>query len=115
MSRWSSRRRTSPAIVRLSYPDAGLGQRGVQSDRVVTGGEQEPVPARVGLIVLRAAAAQLVEVAAGEHVGDAERLADVPLALHLAHVEDVAAHPVGAVADPFGAGREIGDGHGCPS
>ena len=38
-----------------------------------------------------------MEVGDGQHVGDAERLADVALALHLAHAQRVAADAVGAL------------------
>ena len=38
---------------------------------------------------------QLVGVDASEHVGGAQGLPDITLALRLAHVQDVVAHPVG--------------------
>ena len=65
-------------------------------------GQQEavaPLPVRV----LRPVA-QRVEVGHGQHVGDAERLGDVALALHLAHAQRVAADAVGA----FGQARHVG-------
>ena len=61
-------------------------------------GEQEAVAVRP-LRVLRAEPQHVAEQD-GEHVGHAEGLADVALALHLAHVEGVAADPVGGVAEP---------------
>ena len=75
----------------------GLGQRGVERDGVVADGEQEPVA--VGPVRVLGPVAELVGVDHGEHVGDAERLADVALALHLAHVQRVAADAVGGLAD----------------
>ena len=77
----------------VDVDDAGFGQRGVQPDGVVTGRQQEPVPALPVRIL--GAVAQLVGVDGGEHVGGAEGLPDVALALGLAHVEDVVAHAVG--------------------
>jgi hypothetical protein len=82
----------------LDGHDARLGERGVGRDRVVADGEQEAVALRP-LGVLRAEPEQVAEQD-GEHVGDAEGLADVALALHLAHVEGVAADAVGGVAEP---------------
>ena len=75
----------------------GLGQRGVEGDGVVADGEQEPVA--VGPVRVLGPVAELVGVDHGEHVGDAERLADVALALHLAHVQRVAADAVGGRPD----------------
>ena len=46
--------------------------------------------------------AQLVGVDGGKHVGGAERLPDVPLALHLAHGERVQADAVGGRRRPVG-------------
>ena len=58
---------------------SGLGQRGVERDGVVADREQEPVAA--GPVWVLGPVVQSVGVGHGEHVGDAERLADVALAL----------------------------------
>ena len=79
--------------------DAGFGQRGVQPDGVVPGRQQEPVAVRPVRVV--GAVAQLVGVDRGQHVGGAEGLTDVALALGLAHVQRVVAHAVGGLAPPF--------------
>ena len=47
------------------------------------------------------AVAHGVEVRDGQHVGDVERLADVALALHLAHQQRVAADAVGALGQIY--------------
>ena len=78
----------------------GLGEGGVQRDGVVADGEQEPVavlPVRV-----LGAVAELVGVGHGEDVRDAEGLADVALALDLAHLQ-------GVVPDAVGGGAEAVD------
>ena len=80
----------------------GLGQRRVERDRVVADREQEPVAARPVRVL--GPVAQLVGVDHGEHVGAPERLADVALALHLAHVQGVVPDPVGRLADRAGDG-----------
>ena len=85
--------------------DPGLGEGGVQADGVVAGGQQEPVAALPVRVV--GAVAELVGVDGGEHVGGTEGLADVALALRLAHVQDVVAHAVGGVARP--ASRSVVD------
>ena len=82
----------SVAVELVYGNDAGFGQRGVQPDGVVPGREQEPVPAVPVRIV--GPVAQLVGVDGGQHVGGAQRLPDVTLALGLAHVEDVVPHSV---------------------
>ena len=75
--------------------DAGLDQRRVVRDRIVAVRQQEAVAAFpfgfVGAVVHRMA------VGHGQHVGPAERLADVALALHLAHAQRVAADAVGGL------------------
>ncbi len=77
--------------------DAGLDQRCVVRDRVVAVRKQEAVatfPFRlVGLQLQRMA------IGDGQHVGPAERLADVALALHLAHAQRVAADAVRALRE----------------
>ena len=78
--------------------DAGLRQGRVQGDRVVPDREQQAVAIRPVRIV--GTESQLILVEDGEDVGDAEGLADVALALHLAHVEGVPADPVGGLAQP---------------
>ena len=83
----------------LDREDAGLGQRGVLGDRVVAHGQQHPVPA-LPVRVLGAVGGQVL-VDHGEDVGEAEALADVALALHLAHVQDV-------VPDAVGGGGQVG-------
>ena len=103
------------AAVGLELGDADharLGERGVQGDRVVADREQEAVACRPVRVV--GPEAQLVLVDHREDVGDAERLADVPLALDLAHVERVAADPGRRLAQPGDAfaGRGVGAGRG---
>ena len=68
------------------------------ADRVVAGGEQEPV----AVLPLRIVGAEpeLVRVDRGEHVGRAEGLANVALALDFAHVQGMVADPVGGPFDP---------------
>ena len=83
--------------------DPGLGEGGVEADRVVAGGEQEPV-ALVPVRVL-GAVAQAVGVDGGEDVGGAEGLSDVALALFLAHVQGVVPDAVGELGDGRDAGR----------
>ena len=75
--------------------DPRLDQGRVERDGVVADREQEAVaalPFRIlGPIVHR------VEIGHRQDVGDAERLGDVALALHLAHAERMAADVIGAV------------------
>ena len=75
--------------------DAGLDQRRVERDGVVADREQEAVAA-LPLRVVRAVAHGM-EVRHREHVGDAERLGDVALALHLAHEQCFSPDAVGPV------------------
>ena len=90
--------------------DAGFGERGVEADRVVAGGEEEAVasfPMRILGVV-----AQLVGVYDGEHVGSAERLAHVALALHLPHGERVQADALRGFAYTADPCREVQRGSG---
>jgi hypothetical protein len=59
----------SVAVQLVDADDAGFGQRCVQPDRVVPGGQQEPVPTPPVRVV--GPVAQLVGVHGGEHVGGA--------------------------------------------
>ncbi|MNT39938.1 hypothetical protein D3C72_1762240 [compost metagenome] len=76
--------------VELAFRDhAGLDQRRVMGDRIVAVGQEKAVTA----FPLRIPGPQVhgVAVGHGQHVGPAERLADVPLALDFAHADRVAA------------------------
>lgn len=77
--------------------DTSLDQRRVESDRVVPDREQEAValfPARI----LRPVA-ERVEVGDRQHVGHAQGLRDVALALYGSHAQRVAADAVGALGE----------------
>ena len=61
----------------------------------MTDGQEEAIAFFPGRV--RGVVAQRVEVGHREHVGDAKRLGDVALALHLAHQQGVAAYGSGGV------------------
>ena len=74
------------------------------SDRVVAGGEQEPVPfCPLGVVRVEP---ELVRIGSGQHVGRAEGLADVALALDFAHGQ-------GMVPDPVRRGADAVEAFGC--
>jgi len=75
--------------------DAGLDEGGVEGDGVVADGQQEAVAALPFRVV--GAVGESVEIGHRQHVGDAQRLGDVALALHLAHAQGIAADAVGPV------------------
>jgi len=89
--------------------NAGLGERGVEADGVVADGENEAVA--VGPGGLGGTGAQLGKVDDREEIGDAEALTDVALADDFGHVEDVAAHGLGAGAERGGVLSEGEKGH----
>ncbi len=74
--------------------DTGLHQRRVERDGVMADGKQKPVPSFPFRIT--GPVAERVEVARGQHIGDAERLSDVALPLHFAHQEGLAPDIPGA-------------------
>jgi hypothetical protein len=74
--------------------DAGFDQRRIESDRVVPVRKQEAVAAfPFGLVRSQA---QRVAIGHCQHIGPAQGLADVALALDLTHAQGVAPDPVGA-------------------
>ena len=84
----------------VDVDDSRFGQRRVQPDGVVTGRQQESIPLCPVRIV--GTVSQLVGVDRCQHIGGAEGLADIALALGLAHVQHVVTHPVGGLRRPFG-------------
>jgi len=87
--------------------DACLDQGCIEGDGVVAVGEQEAVTALpLGFVGTQA---QRMAVGHRQHVGVAERLTDIALALDLAHAHGIAADPIGA-AGQFGQ-RLRGNSH----
>ena len=86
---------------------AGLGQHRPERDGVVPGREHEPV-AILPVEVLRVPA-QLVEDERGQHVGDAQPLAQIALALAGGHLDHQPAQVLGARAErvDVGMGRRM--------
>src|SRR4051794_19012488 len=78
-------------IVRRTRPSK-CRQASTNTEFSVPDRQQESVPALPVWVI--GAVPQLVHVRHSEYVGDAERLADVSLALYLAHVQGVAPDPV---------------------
>ena len=77
--------------------DAGLDQRCVKCDGIVTVREQKAIATFPRRII--GPELHRVEIGNSKHIGDVERLRDVALALHLAHAHGVAADVIGAISE----------------